>query len=412
MAQIDDSFESRTSREVNENGKYSTSDSENDDRISPVSLRKPTRNRNVTNRFGQSEKKSYDDIIELCKNSSENKTDQSESGSDSEKNSDESANESNISYSIRNNKSFLCEGTFKQLIEKFQTDLSNELNKKFDSIEKKIDEIRNQILRLEVKFTSRRDNCLPSGKRSRLMSIDQDRPDNPLDAIKSLGFPLKSVEQVEKFNKDLEGEEFRERAFKAFVGINGDNGIMNARRLIKDLFYNIFTKDTLGNYTFTGKNKNTKKFNVFSNILNFIFELLKAADKSYTLSEFERDTIERVFKYAYRGRIKDSIVCRPEPQSHQLQSLINTENITIEHHPQSSMSLSSSTNQEINPVSLQCQSSAFRPLGSFPSSNVMHFSGNSNSYGYEQSLNNMKESSNSGNMNYVSCGIPPHLYHC
>lgn len=195
----------------------------------------------------------------------------------------------------------VSEPILKRLFDDMQAKIITKFEESFRVIEKKVDDAIVQITRVEFKIGARRSvsESMTVRKRSRLLSITRE---TPLSDIKSLGFPLKSTADVEKFENDLKQEEYRQNVLEALMNINGNGGEMNAGKLIRLTFKEMFTEATLGCYTYTGKNKNTKRFDVFANIREIVYDLLKAADRTYTLVEYERDLVEKIFKYAYKGR--------------------------------------------------------------------------------------------------------------
>lgn len=365
------------------------SDIESDSNIVPE--RRSTRQKKIRKRSGVSEV-SYDDIINSCNiieeqtlelNSDENSNHENDSLNKSAPNIPVS-NSANPQH-MTGKESFDCEKTIDQLFDGLRASVLSEMGKRFDYIEKKLNEVQNNILRIEVKFLSRRDSVNPARKRSRLLSIDKEQADSPIDLIASFGFPLKSIEKVERFNNDLNKDDYRERTFQALLHINGDNGEMNAGKVIRSLFYSIFSKDTLGNYTYTGKNKNTKKFKVLTNILKLIFDLLKAADRSYTLAEFERDTVDKVFKYAYKGR--DSTL--PSPRS--VQNIANRNQTNI---------ITASISSEPFIRNERIESNSINQPGAYSRDFYLN-DVSPNSYGH--SSNYTQGFSSFQNLNYINC---------
>lgn len=161
-----------------------------------------------------------------------------------------------------------------------------------------MEDFKSQFLRLEAKVNIRQTQT--TRKVSRLLSIDA----LPESTVDELGFPLNSPDEVEKFETSLKDDDFKKSVYNGLIILNGDNGELEAGKLIMSLFYTIFTKENLGNFTYTGKNKNTRQFKPFTRILGLIFDLLKAADNQYTRNVFERDVVNKVFKYAFQGRTK------------------------------------------------------------------------------------------------------------
>lgn len=149
---------------------------------------------------------------------------------------------------------------------------------------KLLEDFKSQFLRLEAKVNLRRTQT--TRKVSRLLSIDA----LPESTVDELGFPLNSPDEVEKFEISLKEDDFKKRVYNGLIILNGDNGELEAGKLIKSLFYTIFTKE-----------------NPFTRILGLIFDLLKAADNQYTRNEFERDVVNKVFKYAFQGRTKKNV---------------------------------------------------------------------------------------------------------
>lgn len=242
-----------------------------DKRCELIQTNKLKRQRKQPQRYGKSTQKRYDDvIIDL---------------------------EMNRSDKLKSNSS--CSGEEINIIQSFCENIVKNINERLDSFKKRLlTGINSQLLRLEGKFISERIDE-PTRKRRRLLSSESLPESAP---IHNFGLPLKTPEDVSLFEERLESDDFKKSIFNYLILINGNNGELDAGKLIKGIFHKIFTKENLGNFTYAGKNKQTRKFNCHKRILGLIFELLQAADSSYDRNLFDRDVVERVFKYAYQGR--------------------------------------------------------------------------------------------------------------
>lgn len=74
---------------------------------------------------------------------------------------------------------------------------------------------------------------------------------------------------------------------------------MQASKIIVSIFDAIINKNTLAKYTGRG---NKEKFKGKDRILRLIYDVAHAADNSYTKGSFDFYIVNKVFKYAYKGR--------------------------------------------------------------------------------------------------------------
>lgn len=99
----------------------------------------------------------------------------------------------------------------------------------------------------------------------------------------------------------------------ALVKLNGDSGNLNGSKIIKKLVCeHVLSEDFLCSCTWTGKTnvKNVRKIELrkYKSLMKLIYETVLAADKTYTLLEFQTDMVKKVLKYAYANEQKDTAV--------------------------------------------------------------------------------------------------------
>lgn len=250
--------------------------------------------------------------------------------------------------------SFIAENELFSKIQSLHEKIVAAIDERLNSFEKRLlASINLQILRLEATFNTKRMDS--TRKRSRLLSLDA-LPESP--PCNDIVFPLKTPEDVSLLEQRLENDDFQKSIFNEFIVINGNNGELDAGKLIRGIFHKFFTKENLGNFTYAGKNKQTRKFKCFTKILGLIFELLQAADSSYTRNEFDRDVVEKVFKYAYQGRRRDSndvrIMNLTETASSIIQPNVQS-NETIPHNGHPTTLKDTNHLQPIQPVPIRQQ---------------------------------------------------------
>lgn len=244
--------------------------------------RRIKRSRTQTQRFGNNSPEKYDQMIkELENNSLVRPTEEVNAKLISNDCSNSENSTGDGSSSTTNSMNELITSAFKSIENK----IISIVDARISAYERKLlEDFKLQFLRLEAKVNLRRTQT--TRKVSRLLSIDA----LPESTVDELGFPLNSPDEVEKFEISLKEDDFKKRVYNGLIILNGDNGELEAGKLIKSLFYTIFTKE-----------------NPFTRILGLIFDLLKAADNQYTRNEFERDVVHKVFKYAFQGRTKKNV---------------------------------------------------------------------------------------------------------
>lgn len=87
------------------------------------------------------------------------------------------------------------------------------------------------------------------------------------------------------------------------IKINGDSGILCAKKLIKPLVSHVISPEVLSLFTWTGKTqqKGVRKLVLkeYTETNSLLYEVLLAADKTYTQREFFDNMVIKVIKGAY-----------------------------------------------------------------------------------------------------------------
>lgn len=90
--------------------------------------------------------------------------------------------------------------------------------------------------------------------------------------------------------------------------VNGDNGQLDASKIIKKFVVSIFDAKLLAQFTWSGKSgeKGVRKFvfKDYKSIVQIIRRTMMACDSSYTELQFEQDMVKKVMKVAYKGADK------------------------------------------------------------------------------------------------------------
>lgn len=139
-----------------------------------------------------------------------------------------------------------CSAEKFNIIQSFHEKIVKNIDERLDSLEKRLlTGINSQLLRLEAKFNTKRMES--TRKRSRLLSIDS-LPESA--SIHDFGLPLKTPEDVSLFEERLSSDDFRKSIFNDLIVINGNNGELDAGKLIRGIFHKLFTKENLGNFKY------------------------------------------------------------------------------------------------------------------------------------------------------------------
>lgn len=85
--------------------------------------------------------------------------------------------------------------------------------------------------------------------------------------------------------------------------MNGVNGMLIGSKVVASIVNEVISNSLLSKFTWTGKTskKNEKKLKLkgYSNVLDMVFGVVLAADKTYTRPQFEYDMTYKILKYAY-----------------------------------------------------------------------------------------------------------------
>lgn len=88
--------------------------------------------------------------------------------------------------------------------------------------------------------------------------------------------------------------------------IYGNSGNLEGSKILKKTVLSVMTTNLLSQFTWTGKTnrKDVKKFALkdYPQILNLIYEIILAADCSYSRLKYDEDMVQRILKYAYTGQ--------------------------------------------------------------------------------------------------------------
>lgn len=94
---------------------------------------------------------------------------------------------------------------------------------------------------------------------------------------------------------------------KFLIGLNGVHGDKKGSKIIKSVVYAIISRPLMTTYTWTGRSKSSnerkKALSTKLNILDLIYDVVKAYDGKYTKRECNEDIKYKVCKYAHLGLV-------------------------------------------------------------------------------------------------------------
>lgn len=92
---------------------------------------------------------------------------------------------------------------------------------------------------------------------------------------------------------------------KYLIGINGVRGTKNGSKIVKSVAEAILSSSLLSTYTWTGRSKSSeeekKKLCSNVNVVDLIYDVVKAYDENYSKRQCKTDMIYKVCKYAHLG---------------------------------------------------------------------------------------------------------------
>lgn len=89
------------------------------------------------------------------------------------------------------------------------------------------------------------------------------------------------------------------------IGLNGVCGDKQGSKIIKSVTEAVISSSLLSTYTWTGRSKSSdeekKKLSSKVNVVDLIYDVIKAYDGNYSKQQCKTDLIYKVCKYAHLG---------------------------------------------------------------------------------------------------------------